>query len=135
MANALYTKFKENLLAGLIDLDTNTIKAALVDGYTPALSTHATIADVKSAGGTLVGTDQTLGSKTITNGAFTAAAVTWTAVAAGNTPDYVVVYQDGASDSVRYVIALVDTTTGVSLPVTTNGGNITLTWSTNIFSL
>jgi hypothetical protein len=135
MANAVFTKFKENLLAGLFDLDTNTIKAALIDGYTPNLSTHATLADAKGAGATQVGTDQTLTGKAVTNGAFTASTVTWTSVAGGNTPDYVLVYQDGAGDSTRYLIALIDTTTGVTLPVTTNGGNITLTWSTSVFTL
>jgi hypothetical protein len=135
MANAVYTKFKENLLAGLFDLDTNTIKAALIDSYTPNLATHATQADAKGAGAVQVGTDQTLTGKAVTNGAFTASTVTWTSVAGGNTPDYVLVYQDGAGDSTRYLIALIDTTTGVTLPVTTNGGNVTLTWSTSVFTL
>lgn len=135
MANALYTKFKEGLLDGLFDLNTNTIKAALVDGYTPNLSTHNALDDVTGAGGTIVGTSPTLTGKTITDGVFDADPATWTAVAGGNTPDYVVIYQDGGSDATRYLIALIDTTTGVSLPVTTNGGNITLTWTTNIFAL
>jgi hypothetical protein len=135
MANALFTKFKEGLLDGLFDLNTNTVKAALVDGYTPNLATHNALDDVVAAGGTFVGTDQTLTGKTITDGVFDADPVTWTAVAGGNTPDYVIVYQDGAGNSTRYLIALIDTTTGVSLPVTTNGGNITLTWTTNIFAL
>lgn len=135
MANALYTKFKEGLLDGLFDLNTNTIKAALVDGYTPNLSTHNALDDVTGAGGTIVGTAQTLGSKTITDGAFDAADVTFTAVAGGSTPDHILIYQDGGSDATRYLICLIDTTTGVTLPVTTNGGDITVQWGTNIFSL
>lgn len=135
MANALYAKFKEGLLDGIFDLNTNTIKAALVDGYTPNLSTHNALDDVTGAGGTIVGTAATLASKTITDGAFDAADVTFTAVAAGSSPDYILIYQDGASDAARYLIALIDTTTGVTLPVTTNGGDITVQWGANIFSL
>lgn len=135
MANAVYTKFKEGLLDGLFDLNTNTIKATLVDGYTPNLATHNALDDVTGAGGTIVGTAQTLTGKTITDGVFDADPATWTAVTAGSTPDHIVVYQDGGSDAARYLIACIDTTTGVTLPVTTNGGDITITWSTNIFSL
>lgn len=135
MANALYAKFKEGLLDGTFDLNSNTIKAALVDGYTPNTSTHDAMDDVAAAGGTVVGTPQTLASKTITGGVFDAADVTFTAVAGGSTPDHVVLYQDGGSDPARLLIAVIDTTTGVTLPVTTNGGDITVQWGANIFSL
>ena len=42
MANSLYTKAKQGLIDGSIDLDTDDIRVVLVDGadYTPNLATH-----------------------------------------------------------------------------------------------
>lgn len=145
MANAKYTLAREGFLAGEIDWDTAVIKGILVRGYTPNLATHKFVSDVTGAGGTLVGTAQTLGSKTVTSGVANAAAITFSAVTAGAAIQHVLVYQasavgggaDVAASSQR-VIALIDTTTGVTLPVTPNGGDIIITWDTGankIFSL
>lgn len=51
MSNALYTKAKQGLIDGSIDMDTDTIKAVFVDGadYTPNLSTHQYLSDIPSA--------------------------------------------------------------------------------------
>lgn len=134
MANALYSKGKEALLNKEIDMNTDTIKAALVDGYTASVTTHVYLSDLTGAGGSLTAS-ATLTTPTITDGAFNADDVTFTAVAGGSTPDYIVIYQDTGSSATSHLIALIDTTTGVTLPVTTNGGDITITWGTNIFSL
>lgn len=143
MANALYGKAKEGLLSGAIDLDTAVIKAVFVRGYTPNLSTHDFVDDVTGAGGTLVGTPQTLGSVSVALGVFDAADVTFTAVAAGAACAYILVYQasavTGGADvaaSAQRLIALLDTATG--LPVTPNGGDITIAWdngASKIFAL
>lgn len=141
MANALYSKAKEGFLNAAIDMNTATIKAALIDGYTPNLSTHEFLSDVVTAGGSITAS-AALVSPTITNGAFDAADVTFSSVAGGSTPDYILIYQSSAvtggadvANSAARVIALIDTTTGVTLPVTTNGGDITIQWGTNIFAL
>lgn len=140
MANALYTKAKEGFLNAAIDMNTATIKAVLVDGasYTPNLSTHEFMSSVSGT----VGTAQTITNPTITNGVFDGDNVTFTAVAGGSTPDYVLIYQasavtggaDVAAGSQR-LIALFDTAGGAGLPITTNGGDITVQWGANIFSL
>ena len=133
MANALYTKGKEAILDGSIDLESDTIKCVLVDSadYTPNLSTHDNLDDVPS--GARVGTAQTLGSKSFTAGVFDASDVTLTSVT-GDPSEYILIYKDSGVESSSRLLALFDTATG--LPVTPNGGNITITWNASgIFSL
>lgn len=135
MANAMYNKGREGFLAGLIDWDTAVIKAALVRGYTANLSTHTFVSDVTGAGGTLVATSAAMGSKTVTDGVADAADVTFSSVAAGAAIQHVLVFQSSAvtggadvAATAQRVIALIDTTTGVTLPVTPNGGDIIIAW-------
>jgi hypothetical protein len=128
MANALYDKGRQAFLEGSIAYLTDTIKVALVtNGYTPNLSTHQFYSDL-TPGSNVVGTPQTLGSKTSTNGVANAANVTYTAVTAGSTVTYLAIYKDTGSNSTSPLIALIDTATG--LPVSTNGGDITVSWDT-----
>jgi hypothetical protein len=135
MANALYELGREGFLAGEIDWNTAVIKANLYSGYTPNLNTHKFISDVTGAGGTARGTAQTLTSPTVTLGVADAADITFTAVAAGAAIPYVVIYQasavGGGADvgpTLQRLIALIDTTTGVTLPITPNGGDIIISW-------
>lgn len=133
MANALYDKGREGFLDGSIDWDTDTIKAALVaSGYTPNLTTHDNWDDVSAS---VVGTPQTLGSKTVAAGVADAADVTFTAVT-GSAVGYIVIYKDTGTPSTSRLIACIDTATG--LPVTPNGGDIIIQWdngSNKIFRL
>lgn len=123
MANALYDKGREGFLDGSIDWDTDTIKVALVDTgvYTVNLSTHDFLDDVTG----VVGTAQTLGTKTVTAGVADAADVTFTSVS-GNSVEALVIYKDTGVAATSRLIAYIDTATG--LPVTPNGGNITVAW-------
>lgn len=132
MANAFYDSFLENCLGTgtNIDFDADTIKVALVDTgtYTVNLATHDFYDDVSG----VVGTPATLASKTVTDGTFDAANVTYTSVT-GNTVEALVVYKDTGTPSTSDLIAYFDTGTG--FPVTPNGGDITITWGANIFAL
>ncbi len=127
MANALYNSGRNGLLNGGIDLDTNTIKAALVsNAYTPNLATHANWSDVSA---NVIGTPTTLATPTVGTvgpGVFDAAVVSFTAVASGAVT-YVAIYKDTGTANTSTLIALIDTATG--LPVTANGGDITITWN------
>lgn len=128
MANGIPAKMKERWLdpnrGGLVgvDVNTDTIKAALVSSsYTPNLATHEFWS---SASANVVGTPQTLSSVTVTDGAFGAASpLTYTAVT-GSQVNYVVFYKDTGTTTTSPIIAIFDTATG--LPVTPNGGNITV---------
>lgn len=133
MANALFDKGRQAFLEGDIDWTTAVIKAALVRGYTPNLATHTFVSDVTGAGGTLVATSGALASKTATDGVADAADVTFSAVAAGAAIPYVLIFQSSAvggggdvAATAQRVIALIDT--GTNLPVTPNGGDITVAW-------
>src|SRR4030042_1868329 len=125
MANSLYTKAKQHLIDGTIDLDTNDIRAILVDGadYTPDLATHETLANIPAAA--RVAVSGALASKTVTDGVFDAADVTLAAVT-GDQFEYIVLYQHTGGES-ALLIALLDTASG--LPCTPNGSDITIQWS------
>ena len=118
MANALYPIFKQRLLDKALDLDTDTIKAILVDAadYTYS-SAHDDLADVTVGG--IVST-ATLASLTIALGVFDSADFTFTAVT-GDQCENIILYDDThASDA---LIEFIDTgMTG--MPVTPNGGDI-----------
>ena len=133
MSNALYPKWKQALLEFTTnnDLDGQTVKVALVTaGYTYS-STDQYYSSVSAS---VVGTPQTLGSKTFTNGVFDAADVTFTSVT-GSQVVSLVVYIDTGNAATSPLVAFIDT--GVTnLPVTPNGGNIAITWNASgIFAL
>lgn len=124
MANAIYPKYKEALLNGSAntDMSAGTVKVALVDTGTYTYS--ATHEFLSSLTGT-VGTAQTLGTKTFTDGAFDSANPSWTAVS-GATVEALVIYIDTGVAGTSRLIAYIDTgQTG--LPVTPNGGDINYT--------
>lgn len=128
MANAIYPKYKEALLTAdvNIDLEAGTVKAILVD---TALYTYDAAHDFVNdvAVGARVSTSPALTSKTITNGVFDAADITWTAVS-GATIEAIVIFIDTGVEATSRLVAFIDTgQTG--LPLTPNGGNVT--WALN----
>lgn len=133
MANALYPKWKEQLLQFTANnnLSAGTVKAALLTaGYTYA----STDQFYSSASASTVGTPQTIGSKTFTNGVFDGADVTYTAVT-GSQVTAILIYIDTGTAGTSPLVAYLDTSV-TGLPVTPNGGNITITWNgSGIFSL
>lgn len=126
MANALYDKGREAFLTGSINWEADTIKVALVRGYTFSAS-HEYLSDITGAGGgTIVATSAALTSKTPTAGVADAADFTWSAVGTGAACAYIIIYKDTGVAGTSRLIAYIDTATG--LPVTPNGGDITVTW-------
>ena len=123
MANALYNSDKQSLLdSSCPNLSSDTIKVVLVDTGTYTFSAaHDFFDDVSGT----VGSAQTLGSKTITNGVFDAADVTFTSVT-GNSAEALIIYKDTGSAATSPLIAYIDSATG--LPVTPNSGDINVVW-------
>lgn len=138
MANAIYPLYKQSLLAGdaNADLDNDTttdgVFVALVDTGT---YTYSAAHQFYSSLTGVVGTDQRITAPTVTNGTLDGGDVTFTAVT-GNSVEALVIYRknSGANTTWR-LVAYIDT--GVTgLPVTPNGGNITVTWNASgIFAL
>lgn len=134
MANALYPKWKEQLLQFTANnnLSSGTVKVALVDTGTYTYnSADQFYSSVSSA---VVGTPQTIGSKTFTNGVFDGGDVTFTAVT-GSSIEALVLYVDTGSAATSPLVAFIDTSV-TGLPVTPNGGDISITWNASgIFQL
>lgn len=135
MANALYDLARQSFLSQspALDWDTDTIKVHLIDtgNYTVNLSTHQYMNTNTVAAAAKVGSAVTLGSKTVTNGVADAGDATFSAVS-GATVEAIIIWKDGggggtsASGTTDPLIAYIDTATG--LPVTPNGGDITVQW-------
>jgi hypothetical protein len=122
MANALYDSGRNGFLNGAIDYTNNTIKMALVsDGYTPNLASHNFYNEVSS---NVVGTPQTLSSKTTSAGVANCADVDFGTVASGSTVRYILLYKDSGTTSTSQLIALYDTAVG--LPFATSGAEIVI---------
>lgn len=136
--NALFDPGREGILDRTIDMTAtsgNVAKVALFRGYTFSAS-HKFLSEATTAGGAVVGTAQTLASKTFTSGVFDAADVTFSAVAAGAAIGALIIYIDTGTGSTSRLVAYIDTGTG--LPVTPNGGDINIAWdggSNRIFKL
>lgn len=133
MANALYPKAKEAFITKLLDMSADTIKVALLSSAYTYSAAHQFLSDITGR----QGTDQTLGTKTITGGVFNAAASTWTALT-GSAVTQLVLYKDTGVAGTSNLIAFLDTgfTGSPGLPVTPNGGNVVITWNASgIFAL
>jgi hypothetical protein len=132
MANAIYPKWKEAVMQASANSSLGgTLKVALVDTGT---YTYSAAHEFLSSLSGVVGTAQTLGSKTYTNGVLDAAESTFTAVS-GATVEALVFYLDTGVAGTSRLVAYIDTgQTG--LPVTPNGGDITIAWdASGIFGL
>lgn len=127
MANQFYGKGRQTILEGGIAILTDNIKVVLVDtaSYTLSINTDQFLSDIP--GGARVATSGNLSGKSSTLGVFNASTVTFTAVT-GAACALVVLYKDTGTAGSSPLIGAVDSGTG--LPVTPNGGDITLTWDT-----
>jgi hypothetical protein len=141
MANAIYPKAKRKWMfpgtlgttqGTAIDLESDTIKAALIDTGTYTYSTaHEYYSDLSG----VVGTPQTITTPALLSDiTFDGDNVTYTSVS-GATVEAIVIYKDTGTAGTSPLIAYLDTSV-TGLPVTPNGGNITVTWdAAGIFTL
>lgn len=133
MANAIYPLYKQALLDGSANTDINdlTVKVALVDtGVYTYSAAHEFLTSLTG----VVGTAQTIAATTVANGLFDGDNVTYSGVT-GNSVEALVIYIDTGVAGTSRLVAYIDS--GVTgLPVTPNGGDITVTWNASgIFQL
>lgn len=126
MANALYDLGREGFLDGSIDWDTDDIRAALVDtgAYTVDLANHKFLSSVAS-GARIATLSGAMTGKSVTAGVANASAITFSAVT-GASIEAIIIYKHTGSDATARLIAYIDTATG--LPLTPNGGDVTVQW-------
>lgn len=124
MASALYGKGREKFLNADIDWAADNIKVSVVDTgtYSVSIDTHEFHSDLSG----IIATSANLGSKTSTLGVADAADVTFTGVS-GASIEAVVIWKDTGVSGTSPLIAYIDTAAS-GLPLTPNGGDITLTW-------
>lgn len=114
MANAVYPKFKELALGAGGNLSAGTVKATLIDtaNYTYSAA-HQYYSSV--GGSARVGTAVTLGSKTLTDGVFDAADISFTGLSSAPTIEALIIWVDSGVEATSPLVAYIDTATG--LPV------------------
>ena len=134
MANNLYPIWKAKLLTdslgGNANLDETGVEgtfALLIDtGVYSYSDAHDFFNDLSGVVGEATGKEIT--NPTTASGVFDGDNVTFSSVS-GNTVEAIVIYRKNAgANTTHYLVAFIDT--GVTgLPVTPNGGDITITWN------
>lgn len=125
MANALYGKGRQKFLEGTIHWVIDDIKAVLIDtaDYTVNIDSHEFLQSIDATA--RVATSANLTNKTSVLGVADADDVTFSLVT-GDTVEAIVIYKDTGFATTSPLIAYIDGGTG--LPVTPNGGDITIQW-------
>lgn len=120
----VYPKFKEAALSGGVDLLSNTLKCVLIDSadYTYSAA-HQYLSDVPAAA--RVGVPQTLGTKSVTNGVFDAANVTFPG-ATGDPTEQALIYIYTGDESTSRLVVL---TPVAAIP---NSGDLTVQWDDGV---
>lgn len=116
MADVIYNNFKKNIMNGSIDLDTDTIKVALVtSSYTPNQDTDEFFDDVTNevsatgytAGGQTLTTPAVTADTTDDEGVFDADDVSWT-ITGSLTARGAVIYKDTGTPGTSPLICYID---------------------------
>jgi hypothetical protein len=139
MANAIYPIYKQAVMTAGTNssLDqndtTNGPFVALVDTGT---YTYSAAHDFYNDLSGIVGTDQRLVAPTVsTSGVFDADNVTFTAVSGASVEALVIYRKNSGANTTWRLVAFIDTSV-TNLPVTPNGGDISITWNASgIFAL
>lgn len=132
MASVVYNSFKRDIMNGSIDLDTDTIKVALVtSSYTPNIDTHDNFDDITnevsgtgySSGGATLASVSVSVDTTDDEGVFDAADTTWTT--ATITARGAVIYKSTGTPSTSKLICYVD----FGSDKTSTAGDFTIQWN------
>jgi len=124
MSNALYDKGRNAFATGDIDWVNDTVNLYLVDteDYTVDLAAHEFLSAVPAAARVA---NVALAGKTAVAGVCDANDAILSSVT-GDVSEALVLVKDTGNETTSRLIAYIDSATG--LPVTPNGGDITITW-------
>lgn len=125
MANALYDKYREAALSALLNGEDVIVLLVAGASYTRNLTTHDFMDDIP--GGAIIATSDPLTGMTFTAGVLDADDVLLPSVPAGQQGDMLVLVIDTGTPSTSRVVANYDT--GTNMPITPNGGDINIAWS------
>ncbi|MEA3401109.1 MAG: hypothetical protein U9R79_07695 [Armatimonadota bacterium] len=127
MANALFDYGRDEFLKGNIDWINDTINVILVDegDDVPDPATDQNLEDILAAARVATGTLDNTAAPT-TDGVADADDEVLSAVS-GDESESLVIYKDTGAEATSTLIAYIDTAGG-TLPVTPNGGDITIEW-------
>lgn len=133
MADAIQNTFKQHIMNGGIDLDTDTIKVMLLSSsHTQNIDTHEYIDDVSanevsgtgySAGGAAIGSKVVSVDDTDDEGVFDGADVTWSSSTI--TARYAAIYKDTGTPGTSPIIAILDFGSDQS----SSAGDFTIQWN------
>jgi len=129
MANALYDLGRNSFLTGDIDYVNDTIDLYLIDDadYTVNLASHQFLSTV-AAGAREA--NATLSGKTAVAGVADATDTVFSSVT-GDQCEALILVKDTGNEATSNLIAYIDTASA-GLPVTPNGGDITVTWDSGV---
>jgi hypothetical protein len=138
MANAIYPIFKQALMKACATVSlngstTNGPWVALVDTGTYSYGTaHDFYNDLSG----IIGTDQNIVSPTVVGRKFDGCNVTFTAVTTPTSIEALVIYRKNTGANTTWRLVLYEDTSVTGLPVTPNGGDISISWNASgIFDL
>jgi hypothetical protein len=125
MANALYDTGRNAFLRGDLSWNSHTFKVVLLSSsYTVNLTSHQYLTSIP--GGARVATSSALTTSLPGAGVADASDITFTSVTGSEVTQFVV-YRDTGTEATSQLVAYFDTAT--NLPITPNGGDISITWS------
>lgn len=124
MANKVFPKARERMLAGGLNLLAGTVKAQLIDtaAYTYS-DAHQFLSDIPS--GARIGAPVTLTNKTITNGVFDSDDLVFSGLSGAPDIEGLVYYVETGTESTSPVFYFVDTATGLPIAAGATGGTVT----------
>lgn len=132
MASAIYNSFKRDIMNGAIDLDTDTIKVALVtSSYTVDIDAHDNFDDITNevsgtgytAGGAALATKTVTANNTTDKGVFDADDTAWTSSTI--TARGAVIYKSTGTASTSKLICYVD----FGSDQVSSSGTFTIQWN------
>jgi hypothetical protein len=138
MANSIYPIFKQALMKActLVSLNGSTTNGPWVALVDTGAYTYATGHDFYNDLAGVIGTDQNIVSPTVVGRKFDGCNVTFTAVTTPTSIEALVIYRKNTGANTTWRLVLFENSSVTGLPVTPNGGDITISWNASgIFDL